>query len=816
MGSLWLVLRAELRHRLLGMLGLAMLLGLIGGVVLAAAAGARRTDTAYPRLLQWGHAAELQIWPDGTGLTGYYDALGHLPQVASMSTVMGFNMALPVRHGVPDTRIVVFSSPDGALGVSADRVKIVAGRLSDPEATDEAMVDEQFARREHLRPGSILHLLGAPTTKQGALELGRAVPLGFRVSAIVSFDDQIVPANVVNGEPLAVLSQGYSRTPGARSLRYGDFAGVRLRPGASVAAFTRAATALAAQYPATDRNLTITNLADEFSATERAIRPEAAALAIFAALTAVSALVVTAPLLSRQLIMDTVEFPILRALGMTRRSLAGLSMARVAVVTVGGACIAVVIAITGSPLMPIGPARLAEPSPGVDVNLAILAAGFAAVALLPAALVAPIAWRTAAAAQGPPGGAEPPRPRRASPLASALRIAGPVTGRVGVRMALRPGRGRSAVPVRSALVGITVAVTAIVAAVVFGTSLIRLIGTPQLYGQDWNQELDLAFAGAPAPLAAKIMSGQHVTAYAGGDYGQVRIDGRAVPAIGIDSLRGRRFLTLLAGRPPTGPGEIVLGIRTMHAAGHQIGQTIPVLINGTRHRMRIVGVAVFAFFSQASVSATDLGDGALVSARLLSVPFPSTGCGANSTCYNFFLIRYQPGTNLAAAAARITRMVTASGAPPGSFAVTADQRPTDIRDYADARDTPLALGAVLALLAVATLAHVLRTGVRRRRRDLAVLKALGLVRPQVLAVVAWQASALMAVALILGLPLGVIAGRSAWAVFAGSVGVAGNAEVPVPIVLLTIPIALLVSNLVAAGPGWAAAQIRPALILRSE
>jgi hypothetical protein len=128
-----------------------------------------------------------------------------------MSTVAGYNMAMPVPGGIPDTHIVVFSSPDGALGRSADRVKILQGRFFDPRSTDEAMIDQQFAEQEHLRPGSILHLLGAPANQQGALELGRAVPLAFRVSAVVTFDDQIVPANVINGEPLALLSQGYCR-----------------------------------------------------------------------------------------------------------------------------------------------------------------------------------------------------------------------------------------------------------------------------------------------------------------------------------------------------------------------------------------------------------------------------------------------------------------------------------------------------------------------------------------------------------------------------------------------------------------------------
>ena len=61
MGALRLTLRAELRRGWRPMLMLALLLGFIGGVVLTAAAGAVRTDTAYPRLLRWASAAQVQL-----------------------------------------------------------------------------------------------------------------------------------------------------------------------------------------------------------------------------------------------------------------------------------------------------------------------------------------------------------------------------------------------------------------------------------------------------------------------------------------------------------------------------------------------------------------------------------------------------------------------------------------------------------------------------------------------------------------------------------------------------------------------------------
>ena len=128
----------------------------------------------------------------------------------------------------------------------------------------------------------------------------------------------------------------------------------------------------------------------------------------------------------------------------------------------------------------------------------------------------------------------------------------------------------------------------------------------------------------------------------------------------------------------------------------------------------------------------------------------------------------------------------------------------------------LVLAAMLIVFAVGTLAHVLLTGVRRRRRDLALLKTLGFTRSQVLATVAWEASNFASVALLIGLPLGVLAGRWAWAYFATAAGAPAQATVPLPAVLLAIPVTLLIANLIAAWPGWTAARLRPALVLRTE
>ena len=55
-----------------------------------------------------------------------------------------------------------------------------------------------------------------------------------------------------------------------------------------------------------------------------------------------------------------------------------------------------------------------------------------------------------------------------------------------------------------------------------------------------------------------------------------------------------------------------------------------------------------------------------------------------------------------------------------------------------------------------------------------------------------------------------------WQLFAGSAGVGGDADIPVLLVAAVIPVTLVLANAIAAVPGWTAARIRPALILRSE
>jgi ABC-type lipoprotein release transport system permease subunit len=106
--------------------------------------------------------------------------------------------------------------------------------------------------------------------------------------------------------------------------------------------------------------------------------------------------------------------------------------------------------------------------------------------------------------------------------------------------------------------------------------------------------------------------------------------------------------------------------------------------------------------------------------------------------------------------------------------------------------------------------------VRRRRRDLALLKTLGFTRGQLAAAVAWQSTVVAVVGLVLGVPLGIAAGRWLWLAFARELSAVPDPVVPAASIALAAVAALALANLVAAFPGLRAARTPAAEALRAE
>jgi ABC-type antimicrobial peptide transport system permease subunit len=791
---------------------LAVLAGLAGGVVLTAAAGALRTDSAYPRFLQRSNAADLLISPAGTGLGGYYAALARLKGTAAIAASVGMQLVPVPGKTVADNAAVAFAGVDASFGRLVEIPKLLAGRLPGAGNPGEVAVDNIAASDLRLRVGSTLRLSAVSNTTPV-----RQRPLTERVVGVFVTRGSVVPVSYLDRVPAILASSALYRELGAGYAVF-DGAEVKLRPGESLNDYSARAEQLARRFPATSGQIFVADESVQAGVVERAIRPQAVALALFALALALCALLIVGQVATRLLLSAARDNGTLAALGMTRRQLLAAGLLEVLITATCGAALAVGIAIAASPLMPIGPARLAEPDPGVSVNVPVLGIGFAAIVAALAAAVAVTARRQASAR---PALTDTPSPsqRRSRAAERLARVGAPLTAVTGVRLALDSGRDRASMPARGAMFGLAVAVAAVAASVCFGANLLRLVDTPRLYGQDWDAAIELQFGtigpGQFTSLAAHLPG---VEGWTFGLHGTVDIAGTGgtgdtvIPAIGL--ARGHGSLmssTVLDGRPPGSDSEIVLGSAVLRRLGLHVGQTVPVRAGGSARRMRIVGSAVFPYFGEGSFTPTDVGEGAETTASLLE---PQAGANVNGPGFNFVLVRFTPGPRAPADIAAFTRAASDYCVQLSGCVIT-EQRPNTVSNYASIDATPAVLAGVLALLGLGVLAQFTVASARRRRRDFAILKVLGLARWQLVSITFWQVSAVSAIALLAGAPLGAAGGRWAWQLFASQSGLTSGAVTPLSLAWV-VPVTLGAANLIALPAARAAARLRTATTLRSE
>jgi hypothetical protein len=812
--------RADLRRRWRSFFAVAALIAVAGSVVLTAYAGAERTDSAYPRYLRATHSADFLIATEASGTTQtneFYRSVEALPQVERGGILFGPSLISVSASGAADLSnedfVQTMASEDGKAGYTIGASRMLAGRMPRPDRPFEALVNRALATERHLNVGSRLAMYPVPTDANAAAYTDiarRERPLTFTITGIGVSADEIVPIAPNDGLPTLFLTPAYYRAHHSPAETNFDGVEVRLRPGTDVQAFRAAVTRASRAYKHLG-GLFVGDLALHQARTERAIHPEALALQLFDLFVAIGAALAIGQVLWREVQLAAADHPTLRAMGFDQRQLMGAAIFRLVPPIVVGGALAVAGALAGSLLMPIGAARLAEPDPGLSLGYAVLGAGFGAIVVIFAAIATVAAWAVTRPRSGSSAGAERPMVRAwrgAAPLSRAGLRPSAVNG---LRMAFESGRGRAAVPVRSALVGTVMAVAAVVGALTFGANLGRLASTPSLFGVTWDVGLDAQFQ---AISRAQAMAVDHqlpgVLGISGGSYGDdVSLDGHIVPAIGIDRLKGSVSPTIVQGHQPTRPGQVALGAETMRELHTEIGASVT-LVSGSRSRhLRVVGEVVLPSFGRGSFTPTDLGEGAVTTASVVGQPPAGRGH------YNFVLLRFARADRVAGTRA-VTQIAHHLGCPADECLMNTQRLlPTDVKSYDRVKATPLYLAGILALLGAAMVAHALVTSVRRRRRDLALLKTLGFTTRQLATTVAWQASAFALVGLAFGFPAGVALGHWLWSVFANQIGIPTSSVFPLA-ALLVVPGTLLLANVVAALPGRAAARTRAALVLHTD
>ena len=326
-------------------------------------------------------------------------------------------------------------------------------------------------------------------------------------------------------------------------------------------------------------------------------------------------------------------------------------------------------------------------------------------------------------------------------------------------------------------------------ALTFAASFSHLLHTPRLSGLTWDYANPQGFGTQRD--RARIQDDRAISAAAFGEDARLVIGGRQVGVEAYDDIKGHVAPTVVAGRAPVRTGEILLGTKIFAALGVKLGDRIAVRRGNRMRRMLVVGRGVLpdGLF-------IDLGEGSAMTFGSLRAVLPGA-------FRSRFLIRIAPGADRAAVLGGLERTY---GAPRA-------QLPSEISDWGGVRRMPLLIAALAGLAAVATLARNGLTTVRRRRRELAILATLGFTRGQVRGAVAWQATIVVAIGTLVGLPLGAGAGRWAWDAFAAHTGFAPEPVTPLAATMLVVPGAILAANLIALLPGALALRRRPAAIL---
>jgi hypothetical protein len=360
----------------------------------------------------------------------------------------------------------------------------------------------------------------------------------------------------------------------------------------------------------------------------------------------------------------------------------------------------------------------------------------------------------------------------------------------------------------------------VVATVIFGTSLNTLVSHPALYGWNWSYELLGNYGGladVPQPQTGRLLDHDpSVASWTNVSFDNLRVDGTIVPVLG--ATPGARVAPpVLTGHALDAANQIVLGAGTLAALHKHVGDTVE-FVNGVAKptRLTIVGTATLPAIGVSTSLHLEIGTGAVISETL--VPRLDRGFGdlpAGSP--EAVLVRFRPDANPAAARRALDRIATEVNVlGHGPPVVVAVQRPAEIVNYRTMGATPALLGGALAGGAVVALGLTLITSVRRRRRDLALLKTLGFTRRQLAATVAWQASVAVTLGVVVGVPLGIIVGRSLWDLFANALHVVPEPTIPALGIALVALGALVLANVVAAVPGLQAAGTRTAVLLHAE
>jgi putative ABC transport system permease protein len=483
-----------------------------------------------------------------------------------------------------------------------------------------------------------------------------------------------------------------------------------------------------------------------------------------------------ATVISGRVLAQRREIGLLKAIGITPRGVVSLLVAEYAALALAAGVLGLIAGTAIAPLL-LEPMSnlLAMPTPSAfqpATLLAALALIVAAVALF-AALPASRAGRLntvdalALGRAGVSGGAS-----RAARIAAALRL--PATARLGVKDAFTS-------PARAALTtgALTMMVVTLVAALSMEATYDRVIEDPALRAKPWDIRIEgdelARVQHQPGIERATTIAGLQVATKAGEL--QARVVGEGFEDFPYAVPDGRMFAK---------PGEAVAGRGFLDKLGLHVGDRVTVTADARPVTLTLVG----------RHDEPD-NDGEVVIFPAATLADPPSGD---------VIADVAPGTDGAALAAAFRRRGL------DAELVSAEVR----QERADIRPIVYGSSALLVAVGLVNLLTTLLLVTRERARDFGILKALGLTPRGVLTVVNAGGAALGAIAIVIGIPIGIVIFRALMAAMSPSEG-ADIVGTPGPLALLGIlPAVALVTALASSLPARTAARASAATVLRAE
>jgi hypothetical protein len=805
LGAIRLAFRTELRRRWRSWLAIALLISVVGGLVLAAAAAGRRTENAFPQFVV-AHGFDAVVYANQP-----------VPRVATLPGVVSATELITPFNGQPRCDCThPINAADISIVVAPSKgrppFELISGHLPDPSDPNQVLASFTLQQNEGVHLGTVFHVPLYAASQFAAVN--NAIGAGPNPTGpTVALDVVGIEATEIefpSGEPptyFLYASQAFAHTVLPKlAVTYDYF--VHLRHGAAdIPQFATAASTLNVGTGGYSSE-------DAFAASvEGAIHPQAVGWWILAALAALVGLAAVGQAIARQSTVESENYPTMAALGVDRRQLISLGMARNLVVAVAGAVGAVAIATVLSPLAPLGEARSAEASTGITFDTLVLPLGALALIVVVLALGVWPAVRVAHTLAS-----DQAVPSRSSVVVTQLAATGAAPSAViGVRNALEPKSGGGTVPVRSAFLGTVLAVVALCGTAVFGASLSHLTATPTLYGDPFQLSFNPNGGATDPTLLGSLEHDSAITEITkGAGGGELSINNVLTWTIAASAVRGPLLFSTVDGHLPSDNDQIALGDTTMREVGAHLGSVVHTTISkGAQKRtvtFRVVSQVSFPVLAAGSIS---LGSGALITIPGLERLLCPSGPG-QAVCRHHLENQGNGGFFASVVAGPRGRAAVNHYLDVDASIATVPVTPISLVNFGEAVNFPLVFGAMLAVFGAATLAHLLVVSVSRRRREVGLLKVLGFVNRQVASTVAWQASTFAVIGVVVGVPLGVVIGKAVWGAFATHLGVVPVSVLPIWLIAVVVAGVVVVANLIAVAPALVATRSKPGELLKTS